>query len=364
MVHTRAVSGWSAVGLAAGLVLLVAGAEALVRGAAAISARLGIPPLIVGLTVVAFGTSAPELAVSVGAAATGDADVAFGNVVGSNIVNILLILGVAALVSGLAVSLRVVRVDLPLLVAISGLVVVMALDGRIGRVDATVLVAGLVLHTIWLVRAARRERAAVAVPGTATDVAGRGPGRDVALVFVGLGGLVVGARWFVGAATDLASAVGVSEVVIGLTVVAIGTSLPELATSVLAAIRGQRDIAVGNVVGSNLFNLLGALGVTGLVSGGVEVAPGLLRLDLPVMLAATLVLVPVFWSGFEIHRWEGVALLGAYAAYVSYLVLAVGGHEAAGVVGPAALIVSGVVTVVLVATGVDGWRAHRASTGR
>lgn len=345
------------------MVLLVAGAEALVRGAAAISARLGIPSVIVGLTVVAFGTSAPELAVSVGAAATGGSDVAFGNVVGSNIVNVLLILGIAALVSGLAVSLRVVRFDLPLLVLVSGVVVAMAVDGRIGRIDAVLLVIGLIVHTAWLVRAARRERVEVAVPEV---VVGRQGGwwSDGALVIGGLAALVLGARWFVGAATDLAGALGVSEVVIGLTVVAVGTSLPELATSVLAAVRGQRDIAVGNVVGSNLFNLLGVLGLTGLVSGGVEVAPGLLRLDLPVMLAATLVLVPIFWSGFEIHRWEGAALLVAYAGYAIYLVLAVGGHDAAGVAGPAALIVAGLMTMVLVATGLDGWRSHRSSTRR
>lgn len=348
------------VGLVAGLVLLVAGAEALVRGAAAISARLGIPPLIVGLTVVAFGTSAPELAVSIGAAVSGRTDVAFGNVVGSNIVNILLILGVSAVISGLAVALRVVRVDLPLLVLVTGVVVVMALDGRIGRVEGFALVAGLIVHTAWLVRAARRERSERAVAGAPDSPPRRAMGLDVVSVVVGFGSLVLGARWFVGAATELAGALGVSELVIGLTVVAVGTSLPELATSLLAALRGQRDIAVGNVVGSNLFNLLGVLGTTAVVSsGGVAVGSGVLRLDLPVMLAATVVLVPVFWSGFEIHRWEGVALIVAYLGYVAYLVLAAGGHEAADVVGPAALIVTGVIAIVLAAAGWDGWRRHR-----
>lgn len=316
------------VALVVGLACLVAGAEFLVRGAAGIAGRLGIAPVVIGLTVVAFGTSAPELAVSVSASASGSADVALGNVVGSNIGNILLILGAAALVGGLAVDQRIVRLDIPVLLVASVGVLVLSLDNDIGRVDGIVLFAGIVAYVAWLVRSATRERPEVleeydeaieVLEGGEDD---RPLAVQIGLVALGLAVLVAGSQLLVNSATDIAEELGVSDLVIGLTVVAIGTSLPELATSVLAAMRGQRDIAVGNVVGSNLFNLLCVLGLTGIVSGdGIPVTDDSLRLDFPVMLAATAALLPVVRRGFRIERWEGVVFIVLYVGYVGYLVV-------------------------------------------
>jgi cation:H+ antiporter len=355
------------VALVAGLACLVVGAELLVRGAASIASRLGIEPVIIGLTVVAFGTSAPELAVSVGAALGDSTDVALGNVVGSNIGNILLILGASAVVGGLAVSQRIVRLDVPLLIVVSLVAFLMALDNRIGRIDGVILFAGVVAYTVWVVRASRRERPDIqAEYGESMDeleesIIDRPLPVQLGLVAAGLAALVAGSQLLVGAATDIAEDLGVSELVIGLTVVAIGTSLPELATSVLAAIRGQRDIAVGNVVGSNLFNLMSVLGLTGIVSGDIPVSDGALRLDFPVMLAATVVLLPIFWNGFEIRRWEGTVLLAFYAVYVVYLVLDANDHDAAELVGPAALFVGGLALVTFAAAGYQGWRRLKAA---
>jgi cation:H+ antiporter len=357
------------VALVVGLACLVGGAELLVKGAASIATRLGVEPVIIGLTVVAFGTSAPELAVSVGASIGGNSDVALGNVVGSNIVNILLILGASAIVGGLAVSQRIVRIDVPLLLVVSVATIVMSLDNAIGRVDGVILFVGIIAYTWWLVRASRRadEPDVVDEYGSAIDtVEGAGVERSlpvlVLYVVAGLGVLVLGSQLLVGSATDIATHFGVSELVIGLTVVAIGTSLPELATSMMAAIRGQRDIAVGNIVGSCLFNLMCVLGATGIVSpDGVNVTDASLRLDLPVMLAATIVLVPIFWNGFEIRRWEGFVLVFFYVVYVVYLVSNANGSGTADVIRPAALITVPLVLMTFGVTGFQGWRRHRAA---
>ncbi len=354
------------VSLIIGLVGLVGGAELLVKGAATIASRLGIAPVIVGLTVVAFGTSAPELAVSVSAVLGGNADVAFGNVVGSNIANILLILGASAVVGGLAVQQRIIRFDVPLLVVVSVVAYLLAADNTIGRLDGIVLFAGVVLYTGWLIREARSERSDVVAEYSESieTLEGAAVGRpvwfNVGLVLVGLVVLVIGSQLLVNAATDIAEAAGVSDLVIGLTVVAIGTSLPELATSITAALRGQRDIAVGNVIGSNLFNLMSVLGLSSIVSSnGIPVSDVSLRLDFPVMLAATIVLVPIVWNGFEIRRWEGFVLIGFYAVYVVYLALDANGSDATGVIGDTALIVTPLVVMTFAVTGFQGWRRHR-----
>ena len=361
-----AITGWTIPALIIGLVCLVAGAELLVKGAASIATRLGIAPVVVGLTVVAFGTSAPEFAVSVGAALSGETDVALGNVVGSNIGNILLILGASAVVGGLAVSQRIVRIDVPLLIGVSVVAMLMALDGKIGRIDGVVLFAGVITYTGWLIRAARKEKQAASDEWEAANESLEGAVIEkpmwmlVLFVLAGLAVLVVGSQLLVNSATDIATDLGVSDLVIGLTVVAIGTSLPELATSMLAAIRGQRDIAVGNVVGSNLFNLMSVLGMSGIIAGdGIPVSDAALRLDLPVMLAVTFVLLPIFWRGFEIKRWEGAVLVVFYVVYVVYLILDTNDHSASSVVGPAALFISGLALVVFSAFGFQAWRRHR-----
>ncbi|MBK5222188.1 MAG: calcium/sodium antiporter [Acidimicrobiia bacterium] len=370
MAEWRPVTTWTIAALVVGVVALVAGAELLVRGAAAIATRLGIQPVVIGLTVVAFGTSAPELAVSLGAALDANTDVAFGNVVGSNIANILLILGASAVVGGLAVSQRIVRIDVPLLIVASIAALVMALDNSIGRLDGALLFAGVLVYTGWLIRSSRNETAAVAAEYAESVnelddlVEDRPLLVQVGLVVAGLVILVVGSQLLVNAATDIAEELGVSDLVIGLTVVALGTSLPELATSLMAAFRGQRDIAVGNIVGSSLFNLLCVLGASGVIaSDGIGVSDASLRLDFPVMLAATVVLVPIFWNGFKISRLEGVVLIAFYIAYVAYLVLDASDSAAADVVGPAVLLVAPLVLMTFAVLGYQGWRRHRATAG-
>jgi cation:H+ antiporter len=317
--------------LFAGLVLLVVGAEALVRGASRLAGAAGISPLVIGLTVVAFGTSAPEMAVSTTAAFTGKADVALGNAVGSNIFNVLFILGLSALITPLAVSRQLVRLDVPLMVAVSILTFAAAADGEIGRLDGLVLFGGLIAYTVFLIRLSRREKQQaqdeyVREYGGAKITARRATA-DAGLILGGLGLLVLGSRWLVAGAVSIAGAFGVDELIIGLTVVAAGTSLPEVATSVVASLRGERDIAVGNVVGSCLFNLLGVLGLSGLLAAdGVTVAPAALRFDLPVMVAAAVACLPIFFTGHLIARWEGALFLGYYLAYALYLVLAATRH--------------------------------------
>jgi cation:H+ antiporter len=301
--------------LAGGLALLMAAANALVRGASALALRLGLTPLVVGLTVVAFGTSAPELVVSVQAALAGAGGIAVGNVVGSNVANVALILAVAVLVRTMATDRALFRRDLPTLVVATAGATAFLLDGVVGRVEGAVLLVSLVAYLTWSVRTSRREQAAVELPVEAPT----GPAwRDAVWTAAGLVGLVVGADLFVGGAVALAEAAGVSNAVIGLTVVAVGTSLPELATSVVAAVRGEGEIAAGNVIGSNLFNLLGILGVGALVRP--LAAPGLEPVDLAVMGVFTLALVPMMRTGWRLVRVEAAVLLLGYAAYVGYLV--------------------------------------------
>lgn len=321
----------------AGLAALVAGAELLVRGAAKLALAFGISPLVVGLTIVAFGTSAPELAVSVGAALGGRSDIAVGNVVGSNIFNVLLILGVSALIAPLIVQAQLIRQEVPVMIAVSVLLVLLVLDGNLGRIEAAALFALLLGYTAFLVIQSRKQTQTTAdefgggVERKAHVAAAwdRHPAVQMLLVLVGLALLVLGSGWLVDAAVWFARSVGVSDVVIGLTVVAAGTSLPEAATSVTAALKGERDIAVGNVVGSNTFNILGGLGLSGLVaSGGLAVPASVLAFDLWVMLAVSLACLPVFFTGREIARWEGAVFLAYYIAYTAYLILATQEHAA------------------------------------
>ena len=314
-----------------GLVLLVVGAEALVRGASRIAATLGISPLVIGLTVVAFGTSAPELAVSTSSALGGNTDVAIGNVVGSNIFNVLFILGLSAVIAPLAVARQILRFDVPLMIGVSLLLLVLALDGRVGLIDSVALTAGIVAYTGWAIVSSRRANKALvdeyAEEFGAQESSSRGIVIDVLLVLGGLALLVIGSEWLVNGATEFAEALGVSELIIGLTLVAAGTSMPELATSVIASIRGERDIAVGNVIGSNIFNILAVLGISGLVSGGdVVVADGALRIDIPVMIAVAVICLPTFFTGRSIARWEGFAFMALYVAYVLYLYVSATGR--------------------------------------
>jgi len=301
----------------AGLVALTGGADALVRGASRLALLLGLSPLVVGLTVVAFGTSAPEIAASVAAALHGRGDLVLGNVVGSNVANLLFILGMSAALVPLAAPRPLVRFDVPLMIALSAGLFLMLLDGRLGLVESGALAAGLagyVWLTVW------RERALGHGPGaglTRPAFTPREGVRDALFVAGGLALLGFGADWLITGATAIARAAGVSEAIVGLTVVAFGTSLPELATSMMAAWRGERDIAVGNIVGSNIFNLLGVLGIAGLAAGGgLRVSPRLVWVDVPVMTAASVAVLPVLVSGGRVSRLEGLALVAAGLAYL------------------------------------------------
>ena len=347
--------------------LLAGGAELLVRGASRLAVAAGISPLVVGLTVVAFGTSAPELAVTLDAALIGEADVALGNIVGSNIANVLLVLGLSAAVAPLAVSRRLIRLEVPLMIGASLLVLVLALDGRVGRLDGLLLFAAVVAYTVFAIRQSRREEAAVQAAAREEEAAGeqRPPRRarwplDVLRVLLGLGLLVVGARWLVAGAVAAAAALGVSELVIGLTVVAVGTSLPELATSVMATLRGERDMAVGNVIGSNLFNLLTVLGLgSALAPAGIAVPRAVITFDLPVMIAVAFACLPIFFTGHRIARGEGWLFLAYYAAYTGYLILASAEHDALPAFSAALLWFALPLTAVTLA--VLAWRAARAA---
>ncbi len=316
-----------------GLLLLVGGAELLVRGASRLAASIGISPLVVGLTVVAFGTSAPELAVSLQSAWSGQADLAMGNVVGSNIANVLLILGLSATIAPLLVASQLIRIDVPLMIGASVLLYLLAFDGQLAWWDGALLFAGIIVYTVWLIRQSRREGKAIQAEFSAEFGAPLTPGRfawltNLALIIAGLILLVFGARWLVDSAVTFARWFGVSELIIGLTVVAVGTSLPELATSLLAALRGERDIAVGNVIGSNIFNLLSVLGLASLISPqGVTVSTAVQAFDLPIMIAVAIACLPIFYTGHQIARWEGLLFLGYYAVYVAYLVMAATQHD-------------------------------------
>ena len=300
----------------------------MVRGAARIAASSGLSPVVIGLTVVAFGTSAPELAVSLGAAARGTSDLALGNVVGSNIANILLVLGLSAVVgSGLIVAFRIVRIDVPIMIGASAAVIVLGLDGSLGRIDGALFVLALaayVYRTVTSVKSSKDDRLATEgehTEGLAADLTGTHPlWRSSALVIIGVTMLIIGAQLLVTAATDLATSLGASEWLIGLTVVAVGTSLPEIATSIVAAAKGQRDLAVGNAVGSNLFNILAVLGFTSLITP-ISVSVSEHDFDLAFMLAVAVVCLPIFLNGSVIKRWEGVLFVAYYAVYVVWLCL-------------------------------------------
>lgn len=316
-----------------GLIFLIVGAEALVRGASRLAAVFGISPLVIGLTVVAFGTSSPELAVSIKSVLSDQGGIAVGNIVGSNIFNVLFILGISALIIPLVVSEQLIRLDVPLMVVLSGIVLLLALDEVFGLVDGLLLVSGLLAYFGFLIFQSRRERPDAGGEGapasTGDKESGSGWIKNTSLVLGGLALLVLGSRWLVSGAVTFAGYLGVSELIVGLTIVSAGTSLPEVVTSIIAAIRGERDIAVGNVVGSNLFNLMGVLGIASIVApGGIPVTSAVIGFDLPVMVGVSLACLPVFFSGGRISRLEGLMLLAYYVAYTLYLILAASHHDA------------------------------------
>ncbi len=311
-----------------GLVFLIAGAEALVKGSSRLASSFGISPLIIGLTVVAFGTSSPELAVSIKSALSEQSGIAVGNVIGSNIFNVLFILGISALIIPLRVSKQLVRLDVPLMITLSVILLVFSLDEIFSRTDGLILVGGLITYLAFLFYQNRKEN----LGSTNNSTTDPGPGSQVVnlvLVVCGLALLVLGSRWLVDSAVSFAEFLGISELIIGLTIIAAGTSLPEVVTSIVAAVRGERDIAVGNIVGSNIFNIMGVLGIASIVTPtGIEITSSVIRFDIPVMIVVAFACLPIFFTGGVISRWEGGLLITYYAAYTLYIILAASHHAA------------------------------------
>jgi cation:H+ antiporter len=314
--------------LIAGLALLVAGAEFLVRGASKLAVLAGISPLVIGLTIVAYGTSSPEMAVSIHASLSGKADISLGNVVGSNIFNVLAILGLASIISPLPVAQQLIRLDVPIMIVVSGVLFLFSLDGNLNHLEGSVLFLGAVVYTVFLIYQSRKETNLAVQAEYQQEYGGQERnginvwGINLVLILGGLVLLVLGSQWLTTSAVTIARTVGLSELVIGLTLIATGTSLPELASSVIASLKGEQDIAVGNVVGSNIFNILAVLGLAAVFSPtGVPVASAALNFDIPFMVAVAVACLPIFFSGNRINRLEGVMFLFYYAAYTIYLIL-------------------------------------------
>ncbi len=313
---------------AAGLVVLVVGAELLVRSGTRMAKRLGISPIVIGLTIVAIGTSTPELAIGIDAALEGHGDLAVGNIAGTNVVNILLILGLSAWMIPLAIRMETLRLDLPMMVAASLALLAVAWDGHLSRIEGCFLLAGALVYTAAIVRVAHRESKAVQasyaeeIDGSEKDSTGYLI-RDLVELVVGIAVIVVAADWLVYGAVELAELWGVSDAFIGLTIVAVGTSAPELATTVVSTLKRQRDIAIGNLLGSSVYNILFILGVTCIVApSGIPVSQHLVTIDIPLMTGVALLCVPVFFTSREVSRKEGALFVTAYILYVSYLVAA------------------------------------------
>lgn len=336
----------SLLAMTVGLGALIAGAHLLVRGGAGIAARLGISPLVIGLTIVSLGTSAPELAVGIDAALRGNPELATGNIVGTNIVNILLILGLSALIRPIRVQLQTLRLDTPMIAIAAVLMLLMALNGSLSRIEGLILLAVGIVYTVAVIRFSRSESgrvrdafdgryrsrdgaatdAAVQAASTPTAETGRAKKRrtvwDAVSLVLGIVIVVLGADWLVSGAVEIATALGVSDALIGLTIVAIGTSAPELVTTVVSTIKGERDIAIGNLIGSSVYNILFIMGATMVIAPApIDVAPEVLQVDLLVMTAAAVLCVPVFASGRTISRLEGGLFVGSYLVYLTYLIV-------------------------------------------
>ena len=316
--------------LIVGFVLLVFAADYLVKGAASIASAVGISPLVVGLTVVAFGTSAPELAVSVMSAFEGQADLAVGNVVGSNIFNILVVVGSSALIIPLVVHRQLIRLDLPVMIGLSVLLYLLSMDGMISRLDGVILFSLAIAYVGLLFWKSKHGGKAPGLDDLEDLVEGGNDPKwvkNLSLIVLGIAGLTIGSNLLVKGAVEIATYFGVSELIIGLTIISLGTSLPEVATSIMAAVKGQRDIAIGNVIGSNVFNIVTVLGLSSIVApAGIGVAQEALDFDMLVMIGVALAAFPVFFLGYKVGRISGFFFLAFYTAYVTYLLLGSTGH--------------------------------------
>lgn len=316
-----------------GLVFLVIGAGAIVRGASQLAENLGVSSLIIGLTVVALGTSAPEMAVSVKASLVGSPGIVLGNIIGSNIFNILFILGLTALITPLLISEQLVRLNVLVLIGVSLLTIILSLNGYIGFTDGIILLILMVIYTTYLVMVGHHELVTLRSIGRISmdqNTSNR-PGHwllNIAYTVMGLILLIFGAKWFVAGASTIAKFAGVSDSIIGLSIVAAGTSLPEAATAIMAVLREENDIAVGNIIGSCIYNVIAVLGISGLVvPGGLRISTGILHFDLPFFVIVSVACLPIFFTDFRISKWEGALFLGYYLTYLLYLILQARQHE-------------------------------------
>ena len=308
-----------------GAILLIYGANLLIKGASNLARLFGISSLVIGLTVVAFGTSAPELAVTINASASAKPDIAIGNIIGSNIFNILFILGISALISPLFVSRQLIKSELPVMIFASIVLFMLSLNLSLDWFEGGILLSFGIIYTVYMIWKSRRDEAAN-LKSDDEKIEGKPQKKSVpmsvALVVFGLALLVLGSNLFVDAAVSFARMFGISELIIGLTIVSIGTSLPEVATSIMASIKGEKDMAVGNVVGSNFFNIVYILGITALINpSGLTIQSSLLYFDIPLLLFVSFVCLPLFFTGQEISRWEGALLFFFYILYVVYLIM-------------------------------------------
>ncbi|MDH5654443.1 MAG: calcium/sodium antiporter [Spirochaetia bacterium] len=316
-----------------GLIALIAGAEFIVKGSAKIALYLGISPLVIGLTIVAMGTSAPELAVSIQSGLEGKEGIALGNVIGSNIMNILLILGLSALIHPLKVDQRLVQIEVPIMIASSFIVYFMSLNDVISRNEGIVLFSGIILYIIYTLVKSRKEKKKIIAEyeeefGKKSELTKTSVLISSVLVVIGFILLVKGSEYLVEGAVNIARYFEVSEFIISILIIALGTSLPEAATSVVAGLRGENDIAVGNAVGSNIFNLLSVMGAAAIFTpGGIDVDPGALSVDIPVMIAVAIACLPVFMADHTITRFRGGLFFGYFIFYVAYLIISAKEHQ-------------------------------------
>ncbi|MCV6636213.1 calcium/sodium antiporter [Candidatus Albibeggiatoa sp. nov. NOAA] len=347
-----------------GFLFLVVGADTLVKGASEFATSVGISPLVVGLTIIAFGTSAPELAVSVQSAYAGQPDLTVGNVIGSNILNILMVLGIAAVIAPLTVNTKLVKVDVPLMIGVSVLLYILSMDLMISRLDGIILFAIVAVYTTYLVVQSRRDNSVIAEAELEELEELQKHSQEssvwvkVAYILVGFVLLVLGADWLVKGAVVIAQYFGLSELIIGLTIIAIGTSLPELAATIAASLRGEKDLIIGGAIGSNLFNISMVLGISSMVApNGIAVSPTALNVDMLIMIAVAVLCLPTFFSGKQLDRWEGVLFLAYYVAYTIYLLLSALNHPQLPLFNQVML--WGVIPATVVLLGVLVWHDHK-----
>ena len=347
-----------------GFVFLVVGADTLVKGASEFATSVGISPLVVGLTIIAFGTSAPELAVSVQSAYAGQPDLTVGNVVGSNILNILMVLGIAAVIAPLTVNTKLIKIDVPLMIGVSILLYILSMDLMISRLDGMILFAIVAVYTTYLIVQSRRDNSVIAeaeleeLEELQKESQEHSIWVKVAYILIGFVLLVLGADWLVKGAVVIAQYFGLSELIIGLTIIAIGTSLPELAATVAASLRGEKDLIIGGAVGSNLFNISMVLGISSMVApNGISVSPAALNVDMLIMIAVAILCLPTFFSGKQLDRWEGVLFLAYYVAYTIYLLLSALNHPSLPLFNQVML--WGIIPATVVLLGALVWHDHK-----